>query len=212
MPPRRKPRAGAAAAAAAVVVVASSAKKADKQGTKAAPRRSAQRTYPVLYRVRRQHDESTEEHAVGRYVVYADAKAKVRAFLPEWYHELSDGDWQEYAEMEEGELSGGFEVHVVDPEGDDYWVCVEEDVPSSSARVAAASSAPAPAPVQVPVPPPPRHAPETVYAVVARRGRGEKRVDDTVYTSREAADAAADDVPRTPGTAIAVVELTVVYS
>lgn len=139
---------------------------------------------------------------MGRYVVYADAQAKVRSFLPEWYHELSDTDWQEYAETEDGDVAGGFEVHAVDPEGDDYWVYVEEDVPGP--RVA-----PAPAPVSVAAPEPsaPRQAPERVYAVVARRGRGEKRVDGNVYSSR----AAADDVPRTPGTAIAVVELKVVY-
>lgn len=146
-------------------------------------------------RFRDAYEDEHNDYTVGRYASFEDAKAKVRSHLSDEFG--GDDDWQELEEREKGDVSGDFEVYAVDGEGNEYWVFMEEDEPLIGALEAPRTRR--------------EVRPERVYAVVQRRGTGEKRVDNKVYDSRAAAEAAAQLVPAVRGSAVDVVPLEVVY-
>ncbi|KAL1411120.1 hypothetical protein Q8F55_002070 [Vanrija albida] len=106
------------------LAVEDAAKKAAK---KPAPKDAQpETTYRVVHRVYDQyHPTMFGDNTVGRYASYAKAKAKASAFLREEYGPIDD--WQEYTEKEEGDVSRGFEVYALCPDGEEMWVFIEEE-------------------------------------------------------------------------------------
>ncbi|WOO81424.1 uncharacterized protein LOC62_03G004947 [Vanrija pseudolonga] len=191
MPPRKKTAASSARGAAAAATAAKKASKAAQSRTKQPPAP----TYRVIYRFRDAYEDEHNDYTVGRYASPADARAKVRSYLSDEFGD--DAGREELDESDKGDVSGGFEVHAIDSESNEYWVFMEEDAPLVGALEGPRTRR--------------EVRPEKVYAVVQRRGTGEKRVDDRVYDSREAAEAAVQLVPGVRGSAVDVVELEVVY-
>ncbi|KAL1411121.1 glycosylphosphatidylinositol anchor biosynthesis [Vanrija albida] len=81
-------------------------------------------TYRVILRMKDNQDPDEDgDHTVGRYVSYSKAKAHVR-------RQLRDPDnFDEYEESEKGEVSGGFEVFALSPDGELFWVWIEKEEP-----------------------------------------------------------------------------------